>query len=184
MNKYRAIVIAFLLLTLVAETFSASGNLPPLPDLKTLNQYYAQDIARNLKFLEVRPGNSELMIRISVLLTAAGQADHAKEWLETVKQSGIAQSDLDKLIEQARSRYNTQLDIQGSENLNNEPYHWITGPEKSALIAEAENNMEIAAQEYALLFNSSKNPEYLAKSAERYLWANKAAKLFLRCFNF
>jgi len=150
--------------------------MPILPDLKSLNQNFAKDITRNLKFLEFRPDNNELMIRISVLLEASGQKKHAAEWLEAVKQKGIGQSELEKLLEQSRIRYNLQVIQENSSSQNSEPYDWITGPEKSALVAEAENNMEKAAEEYILLFNSSKNPEYLARAAERYLWANKSSK--------
>jgi len=170
------IIAVVFTLTISTASFGGADGLPVLPDLKKLNQYYAQDITRNLRFLEARPGNHELMVRIFVLLNAAGQSDHAAEWLEAVKKSGISQLEIDGLLEQARARYNLQLTIEGPADENNEPYHWITGPEKAALIYEAENNMDKAAEEYSVLFKSSRNPEYLARAAERYLWANNSSK--------
>lgn len=177
MNKVFAVTIKIFLLLIALSSFSILSGMPLVPDLKSINQYYAQDISRNLKFLEARPGNHELMIRISVLLDAAGQKEFSENWLDAVKKSGISQSELENLLKQSRARYNLQgVSDEAMADENNEPYHWITGPEKTALVAEAENNMEKAAEEYILLFKNSKKPEYLAMAAERYLWANKSYK--------
>lgn len=147
-----------------------SENLPSLPDLDALQPYYARDIKRNLQFLESRPDNNELIMRIAVLLEAADQSDHSKNWKKLLADRGLTKATIDSLESRARERYNLNLEANSSQ----EPYHWITGPDKQALIAEADNKMDLAAREYLNLYQNTGDHDYLAKAAERYLWAQKS----------
>lgn len=162
--KFFMVIVVLCVATVYAE------KMPDLPDLDALQPYYAQDIRRNLQFLETRPDNNELIMRIAVLLEAADQDDHSKEWKKFLLSRGLSEEAIDKLESQARERYNLNLEVNSSQ----EPYNWLSGPDKPALIAEAENKMDLAAREYLKRHQETKDPDYLDKAAERYLWAKKS----------
>lgn len=180
----RATSFLLLFVLFVSKIFAAP--LPALPDFKALDPYFAESIIRSIEFLQTRPENPELMIKIAIVLEETGQTEFAEQWRAAIAKLNLAPEEVKKLSEKIRKQFRFQPPpTQDTEDTTavETPIEEFTGPEREALLAEAANNMALAAKEYRTLFLKTHNLEYLEKAAERYLWANdnaNAANLLIR----
>ncbi|MFZ5950251.1 MAG: tetratricopeptide repeat protein [Candidatus Rifleibacteriota bacterium] len=152
-------------------------SFPAKPDISGINPYFSEEIERTWLFLRTRPDNPELTLKMAIILDEIGAQDQAKIWFNHFEQLGLSAEKAEELNQKIRKQLNFQMTPIPAKILEPDQVEIASPPENQRDIiamAEANNNMILAAQEYYKLFQNSRKPEYLSLCAERYLWANRS----------
>ncbi|MEW6710255.1 MAG: tetratricopeptide repeat protein, partial [Candidatus Riflebacteria bacterium] len=142
-----------------------------------ISPYFADEIQRTWLFLRSRQDNPELTLKMAILLDETGMQNQAKIWFNHFEQLGISAQKAEELNQKIRKQFNfpiVPIPLKDIEQKQIEIVPPPDGQQDVIALAEAKNNMILAAKEYFRLFQKSRKPEYLSLSAERYLWANRS----------